>query len=139
MKGDPMSLIKVSEGASLALHAMVLIARNRPERMKVKELAERLDGSRAHMAKVFQKLAAAGLVSSTRGPSGGFELNMKPENIAFLDILEIIDGEVKPGGCPFDREECMFDQCIFRDEVHRISTQIHEMYRNIRLSDFVSS
>ena len=132
-----MSLINVSEGASLALHAMALIARENGRRLKVKDLAERLDASRAHMAKVFQKLGTAGLVKSTRGPDGGFELDLEPERISFLDILEVIDGKVNMGGCPFDRKVCRLDECIFRDEVSRISIDIYRMYRDIKLSDFI--
>ena len=132
-----MSLINVSEGASLALHAMALIAREKGSRLKVKDLAENLGASRAHMAKVFQKLGAAGLVRSTRGPGGGFELELEPERISFLDILEVIDGKISLGGCPFDRKVCRFEKCIFRDEVSRIASDIYRMYRDIKLSDFI--
>ncbi len=131
-----MSLINVSEGASLALHAMALIAREKGGRLKVKELAERLDASRAHMAKVFQKLGAAGLVKSTRGPDGGFVLGRNPGLISFLDILEVMDGKIRLGGCPFGRASCRFDNCIFKDEASRISSDIYRMYRDIKLSDF---
>lgn len=132
-----MSLIRVSEGASLALHAMALIAGDQSERLKVKDLSERLDASRAHMAKVFQKLAASGLVRSTRGPAGGFELNRPPDEISFLDIMEVIDGKIELGGCPFDRKVCRFESCIFGDEVARISRDIQDMYGRIKLSDFI--
>lgn len=132
-----MSLIRISEGASLALHAMAMIAADQSERLKVKDLSEKLDASRAHMAKVFQKLAASGLVRSIRGPAGGFELNRPPEEISFLAILEVIDGKIELAGCPFDRKVCGFESCIFRDEVTRISRDIYEMYRSIKLSDFI--
>jgi len=132
-----MSLIRISEGASLALHAMALIAADQSERLKVKDLSEKLGASRAHMAKVFQKLAASGLVRSIRGPAGGFELNRPPEEISFLAILEVIDGKIELGGCPFNRKVCRFESCIFRDEVTRISRDIYEMYRSIKLSDFI--
>jgi Rrf2 family protein len=132
-----MSLIKISEGASLAMHAMALIARDGSRRLKVRELAEHLGASRAHMAKVFQKLAASGLVDSTRGPAGGFELGRDPDDITFLDILEVMDGKIKLDGCPFDRKSCAFEDCIFRGEVARISRDIHHMYGKITLSDYV--
>jgi len=41
------------------------------------------------------------------------------------------------GGCPFDRKVCRFENCIFGDEVTRISRDIHEMYGRIKLSDFI--
>lgn len=130
-----MSLIKVSEGAFLALHSLVLIAQNRPLRMNVKVLAEELKASQAHLAKVFQKLSKAGLVKSMRGPSGGFELNKPSEEISFIEIYEVIEGNVVLQDCPFGKTYCSFKTCIFSNELNRISADIYEIFKKTKLSD----
>ncbi|MDY6916154.1 MAG: Rrf2 family transcriptional regulator [Candidatus Cloacimonadota bacterium] len=132
-----MSLVNVSEGASLALHGMALIARQQPQRLSVKYLAEELHASQAHLAKVFQKLSKAKLVKSVRGPAGGFQLNKEPEDITFWDIFQVIDGDVELGGCPFGKVHCAFQTCIFSKELNRISQDIYETFKNMKLSDFV--
>lgn len=131
-----MSLVNVSEGASLALHSMALIAGREAERMTVKALAEELDASQAHLAKVFQKLGKAGLVNSVRGPSGGIELGRPAQEISFLDIYEAIEGRVVLGGCPLNRSHCAFEECIFSDELNRISNDIYETLEKTVLSDY---
>ena len=131
-----MSLVNVSEGASLALHSLVLIAKKQPLRMSVKILAEELSVSQAHLAKVFQKLSKSGLVKSVRGPAGGFCLNKPADEINFWEIYETIEGKVKLGGCPFDKEHCAFSSCIFGKEINRISSDIYETFKNMKLSDF---
>jgi Rrf2 family transcriptional regulator, nitric oxide-sensitive transcriptional repressor len=130
------SLVNVSEGSYLALHGMAYIAQNTPERISVKKLAEILHASEAHLAKVFQKLSKADLVKSVRGPAGGFELNHSLENINFLQIYEIIEGKVNLSGCPFGKIGCAFKSCIFNQELNRISQDIYDTFKNLKLSDF---
>jgi len=130
------NLINISEAASLALHGLVLIAKNQPMRMNVKVLAEGLSASQTHLAKVFQNLSKAGLVRSSRGPAGGFELNRPAEEITFLEIYEIIEGKITLGTCPFGKLHCVFQSCIFDNELNRISADIYNTFKKIRLSDF---
>lgn len=130
------NLINISEAASLALHGLVLIAKNQPLRMNVKILAENLNASQTHLAKVFQNLSRAGIVKSLRGPSGGFELNKPADEISFLDIYEIIEGKIVLDDCPLGKNHCVFKSCIFDNELNRISVDIHEMFRKMKLSAF---
>ena len=120
------NLINISEAASLALHGLVLIAKNQPLRINVKVLAEELNASQTHLAKVFQKLGKANLVRSLRGPAGGFELNKPADDITFLEIYEIIDGEIILSDCPLGKNHCVFQSCIFDNELTRISNEIYE-------------
>ena len=131
-----MSLLNISEGAFLAMHSLAMIARKQPERLNVKVLAEELNASQAHLAKVFQKLGKAGIVKSVRGPAGGFILDKPAEEISFLDIYEIMDGKISLGTCPLGKGHCAFDICIFNDDFNRLSNDIYQTYKKIKLSDF---
>lgn len=131
-----MNLLNISEGAYLAMHSLAMIAGRQPERLTVKLLAEELEASQAHLAKVFQKLGKAGLVTSVRGPAGGFILDKEPEEITFLDIYEIMEGQVSRSDCPLGKGHCAFERCIFNDDFSRITADIYDTYRNIKLSDF---
>lgn len=131
------SLVNVSEGAFLAFHGMAYIARQMPERVSVKKLAEVLQASEAHLAKVFQKLSKAELVRSARGPTGGFVLNRTPQEISFLEILETIESKVHLNGCPFGKINCAFQSCIFSNELNRISQEIYSVFQNMKLADLV--
>ncbi|MDO9577175.1 MAG: Rrf2 family transcriptional regulator [Candidatus Cloacimonadales bacterium] len=130
------SLVNVSEGSYLALHGLAYIAQYTSDRLSVKKLAKVLHASEAHLAKVFQKLSKADLVNSVRGPAGGFELNKPADAITFLEIYEIIEGKVKLGGCPFGKISCAFQTCIFNTGLTRISQDIYDTFKNMKLSDF---
>ena len=132
-----MSLVNVSEAAHLALHSLVIVAKNAPERITVKRLAEELDASQAHLAKVFQKLSKSGVVTSVRGPAGGFVLNRSVEGISFIDIYEIIDGKVNREGCPLGKGSCPFMDCIFSGELKRMTNEIYNSFSKMLLSDYL--
>ncbi|HPR17957.1 MAG TPA: Rrf2 family transcriptional regulator [Candidatus Cloacimonadota bacterium] len=131
------SLINVSEGAFLAMHGLVYIAQNASERVNIKKLAEVLNASEAHLAKVFQKMSKAGLVRSVRGPSGGFELNHSLEEINFLDVVEIVDGKTTLNGCPFGKSKCAFNTCIFGTRLNSVTQEIYDIFLQSKLSDLV--
>lgn len=99
-------MVHISEAASLALHSMILIAKNPDNPVSVKRIAAVTGASEAHLAKVMQLLARAGMVASTRGPKGGFTLNGNPKDTTLLDIYEAIEGPVKGGHCLLHKDKC---------------------------------
>ncbi len=131
-----MSFINLSEGFFLAVHSLVLIEQHKPERLSAKFLAQELHSSQAHLAKIFQKLSKAGLVTSVRGPSGGFILSKNPDEISFLDVYEIVEGQVQIGGCVFNKSHCAFSECLFGSELIKISNEVYNKLKNTKISDF---
>lgn len=59
-----------------------------------------------YLAKVLQKLAARGLLSSEKGHHGGFKLALPKERIRFLDILAAVDHDLEPDRCAFGWKKC---------------------------------
>lgn len=129
------SLVNISEGTSLAIHGLGLLADIAPGRIKVKAAAENLRASEAHLAKVFGKLQKSGLVSSTRGPTGGFTLEKAPEKISFMDIYELFEAPVDPEACPLGRKHCPFGSCLFEGRIHKISMDIYGIMKDTMISD----
>ncbi len=130
-------LINISEAASLALHGLAIVAQQSPNKVNAKCLAEKLDASEAHLAKIFQRLSKSGLIRSFRGPTGGFVLNKPAEEISFLDIYEIVESKIILNDCPLDKAGCIFETCIFGDTLKSFSQSIYESFKNINLSNFI--
>lgn len=85
------SMLRISDAAALAFHTMVLLAQSQAKLTSVHDIANTLDASENHLAKVCQRLAKAGLIESVRGPRGGFRLAKPPTDIALIDIYEAIE------------------------------------------------
>jgi Rrf2 family protein len=133
------SLVNISEGSSLALHGIAIVAIKNPERINVKSLAKLLDASVAHLAKIFQRLVKAGFVKSVRGPAGGFQLAMDAEDITLLDVYEAIEGKVNLNYCPLGKNKCQFTHCIFGKKLNQVSEQIYNDLKEIKLSSFMKT
>lgn len=58
------------------------------------------------LIKILGTLTTAGLVRSTRGPGGGFELAVDPRGISLLDVLNIFEGVTLTEVCLLGLGEC---------------------------------
>jgi Rrf2 family protein len=128
------SALKVSEAASLGLHAMAFLAANPGKPVAAGRIAERLRASEAHLAKVLQRLSKAGLVRSARGPGGGFSLARRREDIALLEVYEAIEGPLREGKCLFGRPVCGGKQCILGKLVETVNTRVRGHLERTKLS-----
>ncbi len=80
--------LRISEAASLALHATGLMAINPGKPMSTKVIAQSFEVSEAHLSKVLQRLGKVGLLNSARGPRGGFTLARDPKDINLLEVFK---------------------------------------------------
>jgi Rrf2 family protein len=129
-------IVSLSEAASIALHGIILIAREK-EGMNVVKIAEATNTSRHHVAKVMQRLVKSGYLVSHRGPRGGFELKKKPEDITFLEIYETIEGTIEINTCPMDKPVCPFDKCILNNVTSKMSKEFREYLRNQTINEYI--
>lgn len=131
-------VIQFSEAAFIALHGMVIVTQSdQKELVNVIKIAEKLNSSKHHVAKVMQRLVKDGYLNSQRGPSGGFTLKISPDKISLLELYETIEGKIEIGKCPLDHPVCKFEKCIFNNVTRRLTEEFVEYMRNEKLSDFL--
>lgn len=128
-------IVHLSEASSLAIHAMVMIART-DKIVNVQTIAQATGSSKNHLAKVMQRLVKDGIVRSTRGPSGGFELNKPADEISILQVYESIEGPIQHGGCPVDKQLCPFNKCLVSGIIDTVSMQIKDYLAEQKLSSY---
>jgi Rrf2 family protein len=128
-------ILKISEAASLALHTLIHLVKNKNRMVSVKEIAAALDRSEFHLSKVMQRLVRAGYMESVRGPRGGFKLVDPWEEITFLQIFEAIEGPLDLSPCIAGTPMCNVKQCIFGDLVKKMNHEFKEYMSNARLKD----
>ncbi len=66
---------------------------------QVREISRRQGISQRYLEQIFQKLKKAGIVGSKRGPSGGYFLGKKPEEITVGEVVRITEGGIDPVLC----------------------------------------
>ncbi len=129
-------VVTLSEAASLAIHAIVLIAGS-DKSVNVNKIAEATESSSNHLAKVMQRLVKSGLVNSTRGPAGGFVLKKPASEITLYDIYFAIEGPIELQDCPLDRPICPFEKCIMGGIIHKLTNDFKKYLMEERVSNFI--
>jgi len=66
---------------------------------QVKDISRRQGISQRYLEQIFQKLRKAGIVGSKRGPSGGYFLGKKPEDISLGEVIRVTEGGINPVRC----------------------------------------
>jgi Rrf2 family protein len=85
--------MRMNEGVEWALHSCLNLAWvGSDQPLTAAKLAAYHDLPAAYLNKQLQALARAGIVSSTPGPRGGFQLARTPEKITLLDVVVAIEG-----------------------------------------------
>ncbi|MBA3699253.1 MAG: Rrf2 family transcriptional regulator [Planctomycetes bacterium] len=84
----------ISLTAEHALRAVVYLASHPGNCCTVDCIAKHTGIPAGSLAKVLQQLNRAGLVSSQRGPNGGFVLTRAPTALTFMDVIVAADGQV---------------------------------------------
>lgn len=133
------SLVNISEAASLGLHTMAVLAKNSQRRFANQDVADLLDASGNHLAKVMQRLVKAGLVNSIRGPQGGFQLDQSASTITLMNIYEAVEGPMKDFVCLSDNPICQAPGCILGQTIQNLHQQLKDCLDNTTLSELADS
>jgi len=97
-----------SKGCKYGIRAVLHLAvySSIKKRLGVAEIANELEVPKHFLAKILQQLAKEHLISSTKGPSGGFYLSKKNRDSNLKEVIETLDGTQVFTGCILGLKEC---------------------------------
>src|SRR5690606_16456071 len=104
----PKSWTMFSKACEYAIRASAYIAQQSLEgrRVNLKEIAATIGSPVAFTGKILQQLSRSGIVDSTKGAQGGFEMTRsKLDSLCLADIVMALDGEGIFTGCGLGRSE----------------------------------
>jgi Rrf2 family protein len=119
-------MLRLSKKADYALMAMKHLA-IRPDAASAsaREIAEQYDIPVELMAKVLQRLARRGLVTSHQGTRGGYRLSRPSSARSVADVIQAIVGPLTVTACSTEAENCgQYAKCSVRDPLWRIKDRI---------------
>src|SRR4051812_28431771 len=104
--------MQISTRGRCAVMAMVDLASREGAHLRISpvclaDIAGRQQLSLSYLEQLFSKLRRAGLVSSARGPGGGYRLARPAEAIAIADIVVAVDEPIKATRCEAGSGGCM--------------------------------
>lgn len=106
---------------------------------QVKDISRRQGISPRYLEQIFQKVKKAGIIGSKRGPSGGYFLTKKPEEITIGDIVKITEGNITPVLClnPKNKKQpCeRSGECVTRMIWNEAGNRLKEYFDSITIND----
>ena len=101
------------------------------------EIAGRQAISLSYLEQIFARLRKHGLVASTRGPGGGYQLSRDAEAISVADVIGAVDEVVDATRCG-GMQNCQGEQrCLTHDLWQDLSRQIRYFLTDIDLAQLV--
>lgn len=90
------------------------------------------------VSKLLKSLARAGLVTSTRGATGGYRLSRAPQQISAADVIDALEGPVSITECSASDGDCEHEGvCSVGGAWQHINTAIHRALQDVTLNDLV--
>lgn len=119
--------------------AMVDLAQFGTDRpVALADIAERQDISLSYLEQLFAKLRRAGLVSSVRGPGGGYHLSYPADDVRVADVILAVDEPIRTTRCtPGSAKGCVrrHSRCLTHDLWEELGQQIHAYLKSVTLAD----
>jgi Rrf2 family protein len=96
--------MRLTRASSYALHAVVFMAGQKPNKPVPSHLVARARGiPERFLLKVLKPLVSARILHSVKGPNGGYRLARPAAQITLLELIEAVDGPVR-GQSPLSQD-----------------------------------
>lgn len=127
-----------SKACEYAIRATLYISIKSVEgsRLGIKEIAKEIDSPEPFTAKILQTLSREGIISSIKGPNGGFYLEPNAKPIPLNTIVKAIDGEDVLHTCTLGLRECSDKfPCPIHHEVKKYKEHVRKTMKCKTIQD----
>ena len=102
------------------------------------DISERQDISLSYLEQLFSKLRKHGLVTSVRGPGGGYRLGRCSAQISIVDVIGAVDESINATRCE-GKADCQGGvKCLTHSLWSDLSARIEGFLQNISLAELVT-
>lgn len=120
-----------SKTTEYALRATIYIAEKGTidHKLGIDEIAKAIDSPKPFTAKILQLLTKGGVISSIRGPNGGFYITRQSMKLPARAVLEAIEKEALLNRCILGLQKCSeTNPCPMHAEFKTIRVQLNSLF-----------
>ncbi|MFP4365166.1 MAG: RrF2 family transcriptional regulator [Spirochaetia bacterium] len=133
--------MRITTKGRYAVRAMINLCINENgSPISIKSIAQQEEISPEFLEQIFFKLKKSGIISSTRGPGGGFRLNKKMEEITIYELFDAVEEGLQFTPCTncSTSEVCnKVSTCVSHILWRKISTSLIKDLENTSLADLM--
>ncbi len=128
-------MLRIGKLTDYATVILATLAADRTRLLNATTLAERTHIAAPTVSKLLKQLHRAGLVNSTRGTHGGYQLARDPEQISAASILDALEGPIALTECSSSNSQCGIEHtCSVGRTWQRLSVAIRRSLSEISLA-----
>ena len=101
-------------------------------------IATRQSISLSYLEQIFSKLRRHGLVTSYRGPGGGYKIARPLEEINIAEIMEAVNGSVETMRCKGEENCDGGEKCLSHDLWAELNSQVNVFLRQVTIKSLVT-
>jgi Rrf2 family protein len=128
-----------SKTCEYAIRAVFYIAHksHHGKKVGIKDIAAGIDSPELYLAKILQDLSRKGLISSSKGPNGGFFIDENALEKPLSEIVEAVDGNGLFYGCGLGLKQCSeFNPCPLHNQFKSIREEISLLLHSTTIGQF---
>lgn len=132
----------ISNSSKYALKAVLYLTMHTDEqrKMQVREISDNIQVPRAYTAKLLQALARQDVISSSRGPKGGFYINETDRKQSIMKIIDVIDGRKKIEACILGLDNCDEEKpCPLHNLIASSRSKMIRVFEEISLEELAQN
>lgn len=133
----------LSNSCIYGIRAVIYLA-SRPKtdsKTGIKKISSDLKLPAPFLAKILQQLAKQKILTSTKGPNGGFSFLKDPEKITLLDIVNTIDGRETFTRCIMHNGSCEGVEnekhCVLHNDYEKPRRELYNLFSNTTINEVV--
>lgn len=131
-------MLRISKLTDYGTVLLAHLAANRDNVCSAADVAAATGIALPTVSKLLKSLAKCGLVTSTRGANGGYELARSPREISAADVIDALEGPVSITECSSIDSLCEHEGvCSVGGAWQRINVAIRRALNDVTLSDLL--
>ena len=131
--------MKISAKTEYACVAMLELASRygSGEPVRIRKIAERHDVPPRFLVQILLQLKGAGLVASTRGAAGGYNLIRPPDQVSLGEVMQVIEGSTSGNGQSCSASPDSPAVKVLMKAWHAVAAKEREMLNDISFADLL--
>jgi Rrf2 family iron-sulfur cluster assembly transcriptional regulator len=126
----------LSNTSKYAIRAVIYLAvhAEKGQKIGIKKISDALEIPSPFLGKILQVLVRRKILSSTKGPNGGFGIGKKPAQITLYDVIIEMDGDSLFNSCLLGAGNCDSNKndggyCAMHNEFSEVRNQMIALYK----------
>jgi Rrf2 family protein len=142
-------MLTVTRKSDYALVALLHLVRHGDRVSSAREIADQNQVPSAILMNILKTLSQNSMITSVRGPRGGYRMTRAPQDISLLTIISAVEGPVNlfqcsrqdlPDECERDGQGCeREDWCPVSPSAREVSRRLRAFLESVTLADILNT